>query len=233
MTPRILIRGLVLFTSLVALGLALQALDAGSLFDKAWIDADVRGKGMLGEALFLGAGAVFTAAGLPRQIVGFLAGYAFGLVAGTGLALAATVLGCILAFYYARVLGREFVQTRFSDKVRRIDGFLENNPLTMTLLIRLLPVGSNLATNLAAGVSSVRGLPFFTGSAVGYLPQTLIFALVGSGIAVEPELRISVSIVLFFLSGAVGIYLYRKHRHGKSFDSDVDRELGENGGTAP
>ena len=30
----------------------------------------------------------------------------------------------------------------------------------MTLLIRLLPVGSNVLTNLAAGISRVRLLPF-------------------------------------------------------------------------
>ena len=32
----------------------------------------------------------------------------------------------------------------------------------------VLPVGSNLVTNLAAGVSSVRYLPFVAGSAIGY-----------------------------------------------------------------
>jgi uncharacterized membrane protein YdjX (TVP38/TMEM64 family) len=124
------------------------------------------------------------------------------------------------------MLGRDFVVSRFPGRVKRIDDFLRDNPLSMTLLIRLLPLGSNLVTNLAAGVSSVSAVPFFQGSAIGYLPQTLIFALVGSGISVDPELRIAISVILFVISGILGVSLYRKNRHGKSFDSDVEHKLG-------
>ncbi len=226
MTARIWLRGIILITSLVALGYALQISGLGSAIDEGWIDTEIRGRGINGELLFVAVGFLFTGIGLPRQIICFLGGYAFGFGQGTALGLLATTLGCIAAFGYARVLGRDFVAARFPRRVRKIDDFLHDNPLTMTLLIRLLPVGSNLVTNLAAGVSGVRGVPFVAGSAIGYLPQTVIFALIGSGIALEPELRIGVSIVLFVVSGAMGVYLYRKYRHGKSFDDNVERELG-------
>jgi len=93
----------------------------------------------------------------------------------------------------------------------------------------LLPLGSNLVTCLAAGVSGVSALAFISGSAVGYLPQTIVFTLIGSGIEVDPEMRIGLSVVLFVVSGMLGVYLYRKHRHGKSFDEKIERELGEDG----
>jgi uncharacterized membrane protein YdjX (TVP38/TMEM64 family) len=67
-------------------------------------------------------------------------------------------------------------------------------------------------------------MPFFTGSALGYIPQTLIFALIGSGINLDPTLRISVGVALFILSGVLGVYLYRRYRHGKTLD-DVDEKL--------
>jgi len=51
--------------------------------------------------------------------------------------------------------------------------------------------------------------------------------LIGSGIAVEPELRISISVILFIISGILGMHLYRKHRHGNQFDDAIDREIGE------
>ncbi len=226
MNSGILVRGLALFTSLVLVGFVLKTTELGSVFDEAWINTYVRGQGLGGYLVFICLGLVFTALGLPRQIIGFLAGYAFGFVEGTGLALAATTLGCVAAFYYARFLGRSFVVHKFSDKVRRIDAFLNRSPLTMTLLIRFLPVGSNLATNLAAGVSGVRVSPFFTGSLIGYLPQTIVFALVGSGIGIDPVFRISLGGVLFALSGVLGVFLYRRYRHGMTFDDDVDRELG-------
>ncbi len=226
MTPRIWLRGIILIVSLIALGYALKVGGLGSAIDESWIDTQIRGRGITGEVLFVVIGFLFTGVGLPRQIICFLGGYAFGFGLGTALGLLATTLGCIAAFGYARVLGRDFVASRFPRRVRKIDDFLHDNPLTMTLLIRLLPVGSNLVTNLAAGVSGVRGAPFIAGSALGYLPQTIIFALIGSGIALEPGLRIGVSVLLFVVSGAMGVYLYRTYRHGKSFDDNVERELG-------
>jgi hypothetical protein len=100
------------------------------------------------------------------------------------------------------------IQRRFPGRVRRIDDFLADNPFTMTLLIRFLPAGSNLVTNLVAGVSKVGWVPFVAGSAVG------------SGIGVDPVWRIGLSVVLFVVCGGLGIHLYRRYRHGKSLEAD-------------
>lgn len=90
---------------------------------------------------------------VPRHIVSFLGGYAFGLGLGTALALVATEIGCVLVFFYGRIIGRPLVSERLRARVRRIEAFLAANPFSMTLLIRLLPVGNNFATCLAAGIS--------------------------------------------------------------------------------
>ena len=97
----------------------------------------------------------------------------------------------------------------------------------MTLLIRFLPAGSNLLTNLAAGVSKVGAMPFILGSAIGYIPQTAVFALVGSGIGVDHFWRFSLSVLLFLICGGLGIHLYRRYRHGKSLHDEND-PLSEN-----
>jgi uncharacterized membrane protein YdjX (TVP38/TMEM64 family) len=224
-TLRLVLKSLVLFMSIVVLGVVLTTTGIDTVLDKTWIDSDVRGKGMTGELVFMAAGALFTALGLPRQLICFLAGYGFGFLVGASLGLGATLLGCIVAFTYARLLGRELVAARFPTRIKRIDDFLKDNPLAMTLLIRFLPFGSNLITNLAAGVSRVPAFSFFAGSAIGYLPQTVVFALLGSGVAVDPELRFALSAVLFAASGAFGVYLYRRFRHGRTFDENLDRAL--------
>ncbi len=220
MSAKGILRGLVFLASLVAIGFLVRALQLDSFLDKAWIDTEIRGRGLTGEMLLVATGAVFVAVGLPRQIISFLAGYGFGFVAGLGLGLAATTLGCIISFVSARCLSRDVIARRFPGRVRRIDDFLADNPFTMTLLIRFLPAGSNLVTNLAAGVSSVGWLPFVAGSAVGYVPQTAVFALVGSGIGVDPVWRIGLSAVLFVACGGLGIHLYRRYRHGKSLEAE-------------
>ncbi len=91
----------------------------------------------------------------------------------------------------------------------------------MAMLIRLLPVGSNVITNLLAGVSSVPLLPFLAGSLIGYLPQTVIFVLLGSGVNVQPVWRTAASVALFVASGLLGVVLYRRMRQGKAFDGTL------------
>lgn len=227
MKARILLRGLVTLASLAVIGLLIEETDLGGALNTEWMDAHVRGQGLAGGALFVGAAALFIAVGLPRQVMCFLGGYAFGLVEGSLWSLLASVLGGAAAFYYARLLGRDPIRARFSQKVQRIDAFLREHTFSMTLLIRLLPVGSNLVTNLAAGVSSAPAFGFLGGSALGYIPQTVIFALVGSGIGVDPELRIGLGAALFVASGALGIHLYRKHRHGHKLDDEIEAAIAE------
>jgi uncharacterized membrane protein YdjX (TVP38/TMEM64 family) len=217
--------GLVFLATLAAVGYVLESGLAENLLSKSWIDAQVRGKGVTGELLFVAVGGVATALAVPRHIVSFLGGYAFGLGFGTALALAATELGCVLAFYYARVIGRPLLVKRLGARVQRIEDFLAANPFSMTLLIRLLPVGNNLATCLAAGVARVPARPFLLGSLVGYLPQTFVFTLAGSGIEVGGGLRVAFAVVFFVVSGAIGIWLYRRYRHGKSLGEDVEKSI--------
>jgi uncharacterized membrane protein YdjX (TVP38/TMEM64 family) len=217
--------GLVFLATLVAAGYLLESGLLSGLLSEDWIDREVRGKGVPGELLFVAVGGIATAVAVPRHIVSFLGGYAFGLGLGTALALAATELGCALAFFYARLVARPLVSARLGARVRRIEDFLAANPFLMTLLIRLLPVGNNFATCLAAGVSRVPARPFMLGSLAGYLPQTLVFALAGSGVEMGGGLRVAFAALFFLVSGAIGIWLYRRYRHGKSLGEDVEESL--------
>ena len=222
---RLLVKGLIVMISLAVLGWGLKASGLGDMLDTHWVDSEVRGHGLSGEMIFLAIGSVVVAVGLPRQAVCFLAGYAFGLGGGILLSSLASMVGCILCFLYARLLGRDLVMHKFAARVRRIDDFLHDNPMTMAVLIRFLPVGSNLLTNLLAGVSSVRPLPFFVGSLLGYMPQTIVFVLLGSGFQVDPGLRVSLSVALFVASAVLGVFLYKRLRHGHSFDAEIDADV--------
>lgn len=227
MKARVILKGLALILSLALLGYLFKTSDLGSSVNEAWIDARVRGHGVNGALLFLLMGALFTAIGLPRQIIAFLGGYAFNLWLGTLLGALAALLGCMLSFAYARFFGKGLLRARLGERAGRFDRFIHDYPFSMTVLIRLLPAGSNLLTNLAAGISSIRAGHFFAGTLLGYLPQTLVFALVGSGVHIAPALKIVLAIGLFLISGALGVYLYRRFRHGQSLDDRIDAALDE------
>jgi len=222
MNIRILLRGLAGVALLLVAGFVLEHEILGISLDKEWIDTTVRGHGIEGQLWIISAGALFTALGLPRQVLCFLAGYAFDVWLGTLLGLLATLMGAFLIFFYARWWRQRLVIEKFSDKVKAFDTFVSGNPFSMTLAVRLFPVGSNLITNLAAGVSGIKLMPFFAGSLIGFLPQTFIFALLGSGVTVDPYLRISVGIVAFIISTILGFMLYSKYRNGNSLLTTIE-----------
>jgi uncharacterized membrane protein YdjX (TVP38/TMEM64 family) len=227
MTLRAMANGLALMLSLALLGFLFEASDLGHGINAAWIDANVRDHGVPGALLFLMMSGALTALGLPRQIIAFLGGYAFDVGLGTLLAVLGTGLGCVLSFGYARLAGRGLLRERLGERVARFDCIVCKHAFSTTMLIRLLPIGNNLLTNLAAGVSSIRPAPFFLGTLVGYLPQTLAFALVGSGMQIAPVLKLGLGAALFLASGALGIWLYRNIRASDAcspLDSNTPRD---------
>nr|WP_321257709.1 VTT domain-containing protein [uncultured Pseudodesulfovibrio sp.] len=212
-----LAKGLVM---LAGLGLAVylsRAVGLGDMLSNTqWFNDHVLGKGPLSIVIFLGVGAAFTAVGLPRQLVGFLGGFAFGVFSGTLLATVGSGLGCAIAAIYARMGGRDLVQRKLGHRIGKVNSFLQHEPFNTALAIRLFPLGSNLITNLAAGVSSIPLMSFILGSTLGYIPQNFIFALFGSGMNRESTmgvaLSVGMSVVLFAVSGWLGIRVYSRYR---------------------
>lgn len=214
---RLLWRSAVLIGALVAAGYWLRQRDFSEL--AATLGPEGGLPPALAGVLFVLLGAAFTAFGGPRQAVSFVSAYLFGLPAGIALALAASLGGCVAAFAGARL---------FSDAARRItSGRMQAatriwaaEPFAITLILRLLPVGSNFIANLAAGVARIPPLPFFAGSLAGYVPQTVVFALMGSGINVGSRAQFALSVALFAASAVGGAWIWARYRRRLGTEED-------------
>lgn len=167
-----------------------------------------------GPVAFVAVTAAACAVGVPRQVVAYAGGLAFGFWPGALLALLAEVLACVADFFWARLLARSWatrwLAQRGGGRIDRLDRFLRANTFTATLTLRLLPVGSNIALNLLAGVSGVAVAPFLAASALGYVPQTAVFALLGSGLRVSQGAQVALGVALFAVSAGLGLLLMRR-----------------------
>ncbi len=170
--------------------------------------------GSHGPAVFVVVGTVACAAGVPRQVVALAGGYAFGFWPGAVLTAVAEVAGCAIDFFWARWLGRgaalSFLGRREGGRLDRVDRFLTGQAFTATLTLRLLPVGSNILLNLVAGVSGVAAAPFLAASAIGYLPQTVVFALAGAGAGLSSATQFGLAAALLLVSVGLGVALLRR-----------------------
>lgn len=212
------IKGLVMVAGLGCAVYLARSMGVGDMLKNTqWFNEHILGHGPLSFLIFLVVGAVFTAVGLPRQLIGFLGGFAFGVVGGTLLSTVGSGLGCALAASYARWGGRELVARKLGHRIGRFDGFLRHKPFRTALAIRFFPLGSNVLTNLAAGISSIPLMSFILGSTLGYIPQNFIFALFGAGMKKESTMGVALSVgmavVLFVVSIWIGMAVYRSYKN--------------------
>lgn len=217
-----LLRGAVLFLTLAGLVLFVHVFDLQDMLDPPnWVQTHLTPQ--QGEAvstvatcksifLFIVLAAVLSPIGVPRQALSVLAGYAFGVMAGTLWAFIGLTIGCAGGFFYARFLARPVVQRRFRGKIARLNAFLRHSPFSMALAIRCFPMGNNALTSMLAGVTDIPALPFILGSGIGYLPQTVIFVLLGSGFRIDPLWRVLTAAVLFLLASCASYAIYKRFK---------------------
>ncbi|WP_448553964.1 TVP38/TMEM64 family protein [Thalassotalea montiporae] len=151
--------------------------------------------------------------GLPRQVAALSTGMLFGAKAGFLVATAATISGCMLTFLASRYLFARWVYQRFPHKSSVIHRFLSINTFTKALIIRILPLGSNFITNIVAGATKIPFAPYVAGSALGFIPQMVIFSLAGAGIKLAAETQQQISVALAGLALGLMLMLYIKHKY--------------------
>ena len=164
------------------------------------------------KSVFFAGAVLFTAVGLPRQLVAFVCGFVFGLIPGVLVSLCSAVLGCMLAFFLARKVLRNFIVERHAKTVEVLDRLVRHDAFLKIIVLRIQPLGTNLLTNLCAGVSSIRPVLFFPSTAIGYLPQMVVFALAGDGIRLGDQSKVLISAGLMILSFLLAYWLWRRHK---------------------
>jgi uncharacterized membrane protein YdjX (TVP38/TMEM64 family) len=177
--------------------------------DSNWVATYVHQQGIEALVVLGAAGALFTSVGGPRQVLAFVFGFALGGIYGALMATLSAFLGCCITFFLARLTLRKPLQQRFGRRIQQFESLLEGQTWLKVLMIRLLPIGSNLLTNLLVGATRIPATGFLLGSGIGYLPQMLVFSMAGAGIGLSDHNQLAVSIGLFVVSILIGAYLYR------------------------
>jgi uncharacterized membrane protein YdjX (TVP38/TMEM64 family) len=158
------------------------------------------------------AGTVLVSIGFPRILLAAVGGAMFGVVLGTLWSQVAMTLAILAPFLYSRHLGRELVARRMGRRLQQFDDLVGQHGFMVVLLIRLCPVGNNFLTNYLAGVTAIPLVTFLTASFLGYLPESLIFALLGSGFADHPQLRLWGGAILLAAFTLFFIWYFRRSK---------------------
>ena len=165
---------------------------------------------------------IATGLSLPAAGILTLAGGAiFGVLFGTVLVSFASTIGATLAFLASRFLFRDFIQNRFTDKLKVINQGIEKDGAFYLFTLRLVPVFPFFIINLVMGLTPIRTLTFALVSQIGMLAATIVFVNAGTQLAkinelgdiLSPKLIASFILLgLFPLIAKKSVDLFRSHR---------------------
>jgi uncharacterized membrane protein YdjX (TVP38/TMEM64 family) len=163
----------------------------------------------LAPVIFFAAGSLLIAMGAPRSVIHILAGMLFGFFAGMFVSTAAAFSGSLVIFWLTRLLGRPLFQQKIGNRLKAVEGHIENNGFLVVVLLRQLPLTS-MIVSILIGLTSVNTTVFILGSIAGLLPEAVIFSLFGSSVRGGFAARVSVaSLLLVLLVISVRVYLKR------------------------
>jgi len=168
-----------------------------------------------------------TALSLPGATILTLAGGAlFGLKIGLIIVSFASTIGATLAFLVSRFFLKDWVQNKFSEKIKVINDGIEKEGAFYLFTLRLLPIFPFFLINLVMGLTPIRVLTFYIVSQLGMLLGTAVYVNAGvelskidglSGI-LSPSLLISFTLLgLVPLLGKKIVNLLKSQRVYKGY----------------
>ncbi len=138
---------------------------------------------------------------IPAFLITLANAAVFGWVKGALLSWSSAMVGAIMCFYIAKILGRDVVEKFTSRRsVESVDTFFEKYGKFAILVARLLPFMSFDLVSYAAGLTSMSFLSFVVATGIGQLPATIVYSYVGGTLTGGAQKLMIGLLVLFSLS---------------------------------
>ncbi len=150
---------------------------------------------------------IVTSLSLPGAVVLTLVGGAlFGLQAGTLIVSFASTIGATFACLASRFVLRDWVQSKFGDKLSAVNKGIEREGAFYLFTLRLIPIFPFFIINLVMGLTELPMLTFYWVSQLGMLPGTMVYVNAGKELAKIDSLSGILSPGLIFSFALLGLF---------------------------
>ena len=140
------------------------------------------------------------AAPLPAFLLTFANAAIFGWWQGAILSWTSAMAGALVCFAIAKLAGRDAVEKLTSKfAMDSVDIYFERYGKHTILICRLLPFVSFDFISYAAGLTSMKALPFLVATGIGQLPATLVYSYVGGMLTGSVKTVVTALLIIFAL----------------------------------
>jgi uncharacterized membrane protein YdjX (TVP38/TMEM64 family) len=162
--------------------------------------------------------------------LGIAGGALFGFWTATIVVSFASSIGATLACLVSRFLLRDWIQSRFGDRIAKVNEGIEKEGAFYLFTLRLIPAFPFWMINLAMGLTKMSLFKFYWVSQLGMLPGTMVFVNAGKELAkidsvkgiFSPGLIISFALIgVFPIAVKKLISLYRSRKGKSSADKSM------------
>jgi uncharacterized membrane protein YdjX (TVP38/TMEM64 family) len=158
--------------------------------------------------------------------LGIVGGALFGFWVATLVVSFASTIGATLACFVSRFLLRDWVQSKFSDKIVKVNEGIEKEGAFYLFTLRLIPIFPFWMINLVMGLTKMPLLRFYWISQIGMLPGTMVYVNAGKELAkiesikgiFSPSLIISFALIGIFPIAVKKLVAFYRKKKEKAVD---------------
>lgn len=148
---------------------------------------------------------------IPALALYVAGGALFGTFFGGILTLAGNIIGAYIAFWIARKFGRNFVEKRTDERMRKkFDNFSEKYGVFSLFLLRVNPFTTSDLFSYLAGLTNMKVRDFLLGTGLGLTPMIFIQAYLGQAFVKNHPILYSVLIWISIVYLLMFLYLIWK-----------------------
>ncbi|ABO50130.1 conserved hypothetical protein [Desulforamulus reducens MI-1] len=153
---------------------------------------------------------------LPLFLLAGANGFIFGVWYGILITLVGSILGATIAFYVARGFGRGMLSRYLKENyLAKVDEMSCREGPWMVFMARLIPVIPSSIISYLAGLSKMTFRGFFVATAIGKVPEIVIYTALGHSFSQAEGLATKVTILLILVTIVAWPLISRKIKNNK------------------
>lgn len=149
---------------------------------------------------------------IPTNMLALVGGGLFGPIKGFIFTMLGFAISGTIAFYLARLLGRDFVEGILKKRFNKLENIMKESGFKYLFILRLPPVIPYDPLSYVCGLTNISYKDFILASLIGVIPETICYSIVGTSFKNPLSLQFIVPILVLVIGTVSAKYIIDRGR---------------------